>query len=248
MNNKFEYWLQEEAASFSGWDFSYLDNRWEMEDLPWEYSVIVKKYLKPHHLLLDMGTGGGENLLGFNHPYRNTSVTEGYEPNYQLCKKILEPLGVTVKFCDDDLLPYDSCSFDIIMNRHESYNLSEVLRTLKPGGVFITQQVGAMNNYKLSEFLLDIPHIPKIENTLEHNLHTAESLDFKILDKNEYYARLKFFDVGALVYYAKIIEWEFPNFSVSKHFDKLSQLDKILGFQGYIDTIEHRYLLVLMKE
>lgn len=247
MNNKFEYWLQEEAASFSGWDFSYLDNRWEMEDLPWEYSVIVKKHLKPHHLLLDMGTGGGENLLSFNHPFNNTSVTEGYEPNYQLCKKILEPLGVTVTFCDDDLLPYDSCSFDIIMNRHESYNLSEVLRTLKPGGIFITQQVGAMNNYKLSKFLLDIPHILKIENTLDHNIHIAENLGFEILNKNEYYARLKFFDVGALVYYAKIIEWEFPNFSVSKHFGKLSLLDDILGNQGFIDTIEHRYLLVLRK-
>ena len=247
MNNKFEFWLQEEAASFSGWDFSYLDNRWEMEDLPWDYSEIVKNYLSPDLLLLDMGTAGGENLLSFNHPFNNTSVTEGYEPNYQLCKKILEPLGVTVKFCDDDLLPYDSCSFDIIMNRHESYNLSEVLRTLKPGGVFITQQVGAMNNYKLSEFLLDIPHILKIENTLDHNIHIAENLGFEILNKNEYYARLRFFDIGALVYYAKIIEWEFSNFSVSKHFSKLSQLDDILGKQGFIDTIEHRYLLVLRK-
>ncbi|QIK56396.1 class I SAM-dependent methyltransferase [Erysipelothrix sp. HDW6A] len=247
MNNKFEFWLQEEAASFSGWDFSYLDNRWEMEDLPWDYSEIVKNYLSPDLLLLDMGTAGGENLLSFNHPFNNTSVTEGYEPNYQLCKKILEPLGVTVKFCDDDLLPYDSCSFDIIMNRHESYNLSEVLRTLKPGGVFITQQVGAMNNYKLSEFLLDIPHILKIENTLDHNIHIAENLGFEILNKNEFYARLRFFDIGALVYYAKIIEWEFPNFSVSKHFGKLSLLDDILDNQGFIDTIEHRYLLVLRK-
>ena len=43
-----------------------------------------------------MGTGGGELLLSFNHPYDKTSVTEGYEPNIKLCQEVLSPLGIKV--------------------------------------------------------------------------------------------------------------------------------------------------------
>ena len=246
-NSKLEFWLEEEKASFLGWDFSYLDDRWKMDELPWSYFQMVKKHLSPKHNLLDMGTGGGEYLLNFSHPYNKTSVTEGYLPNYRLCKSRLEPLGVKVKFCDDKVLPFDDKSFDIVINRHESFKLEEVFRILKPGGYFITQQVGSMNNYKLSEFILNRPHFERKENTLSHNLKTAKEIGFLIENSDEIYAKLKFFDIGALVYYAKIIQWEFPGFSVMKHEDKLIELDRNLSENGFVESIEHRYFMVLKK-
>lgn len=246
-NNKLKLWLEEENAGFLGWDFSHIDNRWHMDDLPWDYSSIVKKYLHNQHNLLDMGTGDGEYLLSFSHPFDKTYVTEGYQPNYQLCVKKLEPLGIKVSFCNDDILPFSDESFNIIINRHESFNLSEVFRTLKPGGYFITQQVGAMNNHQLAEFILDTPHVINEMNTLNYNLEFAKKVGFTITDQNETYASLKFFDTGALVYYAKIIQWEFPGFSVIKHLEKLNDLDMILESNGFIDTIEHRYLIVARK-
>lgn len=42
----------------------------------------------------------------------------------------------------EDVLPYEDESMDIIINRHESYDIYEVYRVLKKGGIFITQQVG----------------------------------------------------------------------------------------------------------
>lgn len=36
-----EMWKKEEEATFKGWDFSYLDNRWSNEDLPWNYEEIL---------------------------------------------------------------------------------------------------------------------------------------------------------------------------------------------------------------
>ncbi len=69
MKNKlYEFWKQEEAHAFGGWDFSYLDGRWEDGKLPWGYKKMVLSYLKPSDYLLDMGTGGGEFLLTLNHP------------------------------------------------------------------------------------------------------------------------------------------------------------------------------------
>lgn len=247
MKHYLKFWLAEEQASFLGWVFSRLDKRWEMESLPWDYSTIVNTYRKDEMSVLDMGTGGGEYLLTFNHPYHNTFVTEGYPPNYELCKETLEPLGITVRFCDDDILPYDNQQFDLVINRHESFDLREVYRVLKPNGIFITQQVGAYNNHELSQFLLGHENPINDAYTLNTNLNWANSLSFKVIQSDEYYAQLKFFDIGALVYYAKIIEWEFPGFSVNSCLQSLQELQRKLTKQGWIDTIEHRYLMVLKK-
>lgn len=247
MNNKINNWLEEENASFFGWDFSRLEKRWNMQGLPWDYEKEVRKYLDSHHKLLDMGTGDGKLLQSFSHPYNKTYVTEGYLPNYHLCIKELEPLGIKVHFCDDDILPFNDESFNIIINRHESFNVSEVFRTLKPGGYFITQQVGAMNNHQLATFILDKPHVVNEKNTLKYNLDLAQKIGFTIINYDEAYASLKFYDIGALVYYAKIIQWEFPGFSVKKHLKKLKELDKMVEKNGFIDTIEHRFLLIIRK-
>lgn len=77
-------WLKYEKIKFTGWDFSDIKDSWENEDLPWNYTEIVKKYLFPDLELLDMGTGGGEYLLSLNHPFEKTSVTEGWKPNIDL--------------------------------------------------------------------------------------------------------------------------------------------------------------------
>lgn len=249
MKSFIEQWKKEEKRSFEGWDFSHLENRWEMAELPWDYEEIVKQHLDDSYKLLDMGTGGGEILLGFHHPYERTCVTEGYLPNYHLCQERLAPLGITVKFVEEnDLLPYPDKTFDLIINRHESFRLDEVWRTLKSGGLFITQQVGCENNRQLSEYLLEQPLKVNTENQLSYQAKSAKKLGFQLLQQQEELSELKFFDIGALVYYASIIKWEFPDFSVEKCTDKLLTLQQELEKESYIRTIEHRYLLVLKKE
>ena len=176
-----EVWKKEEQATFKGWDFSYLENRWDDEELPWNYEVILKKYLKPDYKLLDMGTGGGEFLLSLNHPYSNTSVTEKWIPNVKLCKQKLEPIGIQVKqVFNDSELPFEDNTFDIIINRHESFDIKEVERILKPEGIFITQQVGGKNNEILSKALIDNFNPLYADNTLDNTLKNLENSLFKI--------------------------------------------------------------------
>ena len=242
-----DFWLAEESRSMVGWDFSTLDNRWEMEDLPWDYFEIVNKYLRAEDKLLDMGTGGGELLLQINHPYNNTYVTEGYKPNYELCQKNLMPLGITVKFVENDNIPYDDEMFDIVLNRHDTYNPVEVNRVLKPDGIFITQQVGNDNSKEISEFLLGKRKNLFPNNYLPIALKQITDYGFKIIDSGEKYAEIKFFDIGALVYYAKIIEWEFEGFSVQKCYNKLVELQNKIDDCGYVTSVEHRYYFVARK-
>lgn len=243
-----ESWEKEEKATFKGWDFSHLENRCDNEELPWKYEHILNKYLKPNHKLLDMGTGGGEFLLSLNHPYNNTSVTEMWPPNVELCKEKLAPLGIEVKHVvDDSALPFKDNSFDIIINRHEFFDIREVKRILKPDGIFITQQVGGKNNEILSNILIK-DFIPLYaDNTLEDNLKKLGNSLFEIIYANEYFPYLRFKDIGAVVYFAKIIEWEFPNFSVENSFKELCKLQDDIIHKGYVESIEQRYIIVCRK-
>lgn len=153
-------WKEEEGRGMTGWDFSHIEGRYTVEPLPWDYSQVVKEFLRPGVRLLDMGTGGGEFLLTLGHPYALTSVTEGWAPNLILCKKRLEPLGVTVREYDSEKgqpMPFPDDSFDLVINRHESYDLSEVRRVLKKNGFFVTQQVGGENRPALGA-----PAVPRL--------------------------------------------------------------------------------------
>lgn len=237
-------WEKEEQAAFQGWDFSHLDNRWELGKLPWDYKSIIFNYLKSDSILLDMGTGGGEFLLKLKHPYNKTYVTEGYAPNIELCNKKLKPLGIGVEsVVDDKNILFKDNMFDIIINRHESYDVGQVKRLLKPGGIFITQQVGDQNSVSLAKALID-----NCENESEwdanYAINSLEDNDFKILYNNESLSYYRFFDVGAIVYFAKIIKWEFPNFSVKKHLDKLMCLHDMILKDGYIKSEKHRFIIV----
>ena len=142
-------WRREASLGMTGWDFSHLNGRYLPPALPWDYAAKARDFLKPGVRLLDMGTGGGEFLLTLGHPYALTSVTEGWPPNLALCQQRLAPLGITVKEYDSEQgqpLPFEDDSFDLVLSRHESYDLSEVRRVLKNGGYFLTQQVGGEND------------------------------------------------------------------------------------------------------
>lgn len=244
-----EKWIHESKKGIEGWDFSYLDGRMEEEPLPWDYEGIIRTHLQPHHELLDMGTGGGEFLLTLGHPYEKTSVTEGYRPNFKLCVEKLTPLGIKVKFVtEDDRLTFADASFDIVLNRHESFDPKEVYRVLKPGGLFITQQVGGADNREMAEFLIEnVSESPYMSHTLENNIGLIESAGLEILESDECFSEVKFHDVGALVYFASIIDWEFPGFSVEKSFERLVDLENIVKETGFISSKQHRFIIVAKK-
>ena len=239
-------WLAEENHAFSGWDFSHLNGRQDYDPIPWDYRTEALEGLQPQHRLLDMGTGGGEFLMTLGHPYENTSVTEGYPPNLALCRERLEPLGVEVKesVAETDL-PFEDARFDRVINRHESYPVDEVFRVLKPGGKFVTQQVGGQNCFDLRERLGF--RVPENVFDVEHEAAKFEKAGFRILRAQENFNKLRFFDTGAVVFHAKIIEWEFPGFSVEKNWDQLVEIQREIEMRGFIECTEHRFLIVAEK-
>ena len=244
-------WKAEESiAQIHGWDFSHIEGRYAgPDDLPWDYRAVVKEYLRPEMKLLDIDTGGGEFLLSLKHPHENTAATENYPPNVTLCKEVLLPLGINFRPGDGKKkLPFEDSRFDMVIDRHGDFNAEEIYRVLKPGGLFITQQVGAENDRELVELLCgDIP-LPFPGQYLSVTSQTFRDAGFHILTEAECFRPIRFFDVGALVWFARIIQWEFPGFSVDTHLDGLLKAQRLLENTGAIEGRIHRFLLAAQKE
>ena len=249
-NELIRSWKQEEStAHISGWDFSHIHGRYEEgEDIPWDYDAIVRSFLKPDMKLMDYDTGGGEYLLSLKHPYENTAATEGYPPNVELCRKKLIPLGIDLRECADAAyIPFDDESFDIVINRHGDFEPKELKRILKPDGMFITQQVGDRNDRDLVSMVLPDAEAPFPGQNLAVQAKAFEDAGFEILRKDEAFMPIRFFDVGALVWFARIIEWEFPGFSVDRCAERLLKLQEKIEKGEAIEGNTHRYLIVARK-
>ncbi len=241
---------EEQAAQIHGWDFSHIDGRYTEEtDLPWNYRRTILQYLKPNMKLLDIDTGGGEFLLSLGHPYTNTSATEAYPPNVALCTQTLLPMGIDFRAADGgNALPFADAQFDLVINRHGSFHVQEIHRVLKPGGLFITQQVGAENDRQLVNLLLpNITELPFPEQYLHIVSQKFKAGGFDILEAQECFRPIQFFDIGALVWFAHIIEWEFPGFSVDTCTEQLLTAQKLLDRNGCVEGSTHRFFLVARK-
>ena len=244
-------WLHEqEIAHIKGWDFSHIRDRYkEEDDLPWDFGNIIKSYLRDTDYLLDMETGGGEFLLSFLANPEHTAAIEGYAPNIKLCEERLLPLGIDFKAADGgDELPFEDDYFDLVTNRHGKYNIQELKRILKSGGMFLTQQVGAENDRDLVELLLGNVELPFPKAYL--SIARQEFIDngFDIIEEAEAYRPIEFYDVGALVWFARIIDWEFPYFEVEKYQENLFRAQKILEQDGVLKGKIHRYYFVARKK
>lgn len=242
-------WKQEESiAHIHGWDFSHIDGRCVETELPWDYKEVINAHLRDDMRILDYDTGGGEFLLSLNHPHEKTAATEGYPPNVALCKETLLPLGIDFRSCDDPSnIPFADESFNMIINRHGDLHPEEFYRLLKKDGLFISQQVGADNDRDLVKMVLPNAEKPFPLCTLQQQKTAFENAGFQLLQAEEAYPPITFYDVGAFVWFARIIQWEFPEFSVDRCFDRLLEMQKTIESKGYITGTTHRFLLVARK-
>jgi SAM-dependent methyltransferase len=239
--------LVEEADEHpvGGWDFSWLGNRLIDHSLPWDYEVMLLDRAGGSPDLLDLGTGGGEFLAGLSrHPLR-TVATEAWPPNVEIAGRRLRPLGievVEVEAAGENAqqnravalvrLPFADESFSLVASRHESYVPSEVARVLRPGGVFVTQQVGG--DYREFYEALDLPAPPGSGWNMGVAISQLEGSGLAIRDSAEGSAATTFSDIGAFAWYLKAIPWVIDGFSIETHRFHLTRLHQRFLAEGPI--------------
>jgi len=240
-----ESWKREEQQPFTGWDFSYLDNRMIEEQAPWSYSTRAAELMRRASSLLDMGTGGAERLLKLQEYWpKKVVVTEDYPPNVSLAAERLSPLGVRVvdvPLTDYDPLPFASGEFDLVLNRHSGLNAAEVARILAPGGTFLTQQVHGLWAHDLIAAFDAKPKWP--DSTPDKYLPQLRAAGLAIVGTQEWSGRLSFTDVGAIVYYLKAVPWLVEGFSVDTHLSHLLALEQRLESGAGLTFAAWKYLI-----
>lgn len=113
--------------------------------------------------------------------------------------------------------------------------------------MFITEQVGADNDRDLVEMVLPGTPEPFPLLTLDKQSAVFQDAGFKLVRGEEAYRPIKFYDVGAFVWFARIIEWEFPGFSVDSCFERLLKIQELIERSGKLEGTIHRYLIIVQK-
>jgi SAM-dependent methyltransferase len=242
------------SRKFSGWDFSWLENRLVEETPPWDYRHEVTKEFPRIKSLLDMGTGGGELLSTLVPLPEQTYVTEGYPPNVAIARDRLRPFAVDVirTYADDNTvdtqtgaLPFRGESLDMVIDRHESFVAGEVYRVLKKGGTFLTQQAGSDNYPELNEFL----GAPKNEKVWDLKVARQQISEAGLSVTEGREARLQswFRDIGAVVFLLLVVPWQIEGFTVDGYLAKLRELHDSIVRTGSFNVTRRRFYIRALK-
>ena len=119
---------------------------------------------------------------------------------------------------------------------------------LKPGGFFLTQQVGEQNNREFVQLLLPDAPAPYPGWNLDNCGDAMEQAGFTVCDRREAILPTTILDVPALIWFAKVLPWEFQNFSVDGCAEQLRKAQKLVEERGSITGSYHRFLLLGRKE
>ena len=240
-------------APFEGWDFSFVRGRVVESQLRWDYRSIVQDYLDGAESALDMGTGGGEFLATLPRLPAQVYATEQYEPNVAVARARLEPLGIQVLYLEEETdppfsrnVPLETGSIDVVLNRHESYTPAEVVRILRPGGAFVTQQVGSVDEVTLRQFFEQ--RSVRLGNwNLESAVLELERAGMTVEYADEHIGTTRFSDIGAVVFFLRAIPWLVEGFSVEKYGGQLRRLHARILARGYFESEMHRFVVVARR-
>jgi SAM-dependent methyltransferase len=246
--------LLAEGASVpaEGWDFSWFEGRASEERPSWGYAGIAAGRMEHADSALDIQTGGGEVLAWILGQARRRparlAATEGWPPNAALARRRLEPFGAGVyEVADEAALPFDDGCLGLVVSRHPVITRwTEVARVLRPGGTFLSQQVGAGSNRELYEFMMG-PQPGSDRRSPQRAAAEAQAAGLVVVDLRSQALRVVFHDIGAVVYFLRKVIWTVPGFTVDAYHDRLTALHQQIQAHGPFATHSQRFLIEVSK-
>jgi SAM-dependent methyltransferase len=234
-----------------GWDFSRM--RETREPAPWDFADVARNYLTPDSHVLDIGTGGGERFLALADAFRSGVGIDSSPEMIATTQENLAPaLADKISFAvmPAQHLAFAHASFDVVLNRHAPVDAAQVAHVLHPGGVFITQQVGARNTANICAALGCTPggtYTSDPTQTPEALRAAFIDAGCRIVSTGEYDMRAWFLDVESLLFWLQAVPLP-EDFSIERHWPQVDAIIGAYGTEQGIETNEHRTLLIVRKD
>ncbi|MDX8366751.1 class I SAM-dependent methyltransferase [Cytobacillus sp. IB215665] len=195
--NELEYKdFYDKVGKVNGWDFSKLKST--SEGVKWHFYDEVVKRCKRSDVLLDIGTGGGENVLEIA---RSANFLVGVDISSGMMETAQANLAKSnvsnVRFCQlpSDNLQFPAEFFDIVSCCHAPFNAKEISKVLKKGGIFLTQQVSEGDKLNLKTAFGRGQSFGEEDGTLQ------ESYVQELIKAG--FSNVQTFDENAFVYYER---------------------------------------------
>ncbi|WP_328301671.1 class I SAM-dependent methyltransferase [Streptomyces sp. NBC_00435] len=251
MTRTFDHLVAEaESVSVDGWDFSWLDGRATEQRPSWGYQRLLGERLARARSALDIQTGGGEVLAGSGPLPALTVATESWPPNIARATRLLHPLGaVVVADADEPPLPFGDEAFDLVTSRHPvTIWWEEIARVLRPGGTYLSQQVGPASVFELVEYFLGPqPEAVRRGRHPDDAVAEATKAGLEVVDLRSERLRTEFNDIGAVIYFLRKVIWMVPGFTVGQHRDRLRELHEQIEHEGPFVAHTARFLIEARK-
>lgn len=234
-----------EHLPIDAWDFSWLNGRAVEERPTWRYFDRVIECTTGVSALLEVQAGMG-SMIGSLPSLPGLAVaTEGFPPSVTIAAPRLRSAGVNLVVTSQSHpgLPFADRSFDLVISRHPvDVWWNEIHRVLRPGGSYFAQHVGPHSLRSLSEFLMGpLPDMSKRDVGVE--LRAAERAGLVVHRMELERPRVAFYDIGAVVYFLRLVPWTVPDFSVAKYRDALRKLHGLIEDDGAFETTASRTLV-----
>ncbi|WP_151769991.1 class I SAM-dependent methyltransferase [Streptomyces abyssomicinicus] len=242
-----------------GWDFSWFEGRATEERPSWGYARLLGERMARARAALDVQTGGGEVTATVHRAPPLLVATEAWPPNVAIARRTLAPLGgKVVHVGESDGLPFRDGLFDLVVSRHPVVTRwDEVRRVLRPGGTYLSQQVGAGTVRELAEFVREgrpeavaagaapppDPFATRSGSAPTTAVAAAEAAGLEVLDVRQEALRMEFHDVGAVVHFLRKVVWIVPGFTAGAYRDRLAALHGFMERHGPFVAHSQRFLV-----
>ncbi|MFF5789183.1 class I SAM-dependent methyltransferase [Streptomyces sp. NPDC012693] len=251
MSRTFEDLVTEaEEVSVEGWDFSWLRGRADEQRPSWGYQRLMGERMARATAALDIQTGGGEVLAGVPKLPPLVVATESWPPNLVKATRLLHPLGAVVVADEDEPpLPFADAAFDLVVSRHPvTVWWEDIARVLRPGGTYLSQQVGPASVFELVEYFLG-PQPEEVRRARHPDdaRRAAEAAGLQVVDLRSESLRTEFHDIGAVVYFLRKVIWMVPGFTVDGYRDRLRDLHEQIVEEGPFVAHTTRFLIEARK-
>lgn len=242
--------IVQENGKLEGWDFSRINTNYD--PIPWNYSNIVRAYLRPTDRVLDIGTGGGEIFLSLA-PYLSEGIGIDDSPTMiGTAKRNQSKLAVrNIEFIEMDAssLQFEASEFDVVLLRHLRVYVNEIVQVLQPGGYFITQMVGKRTSKNFLEAFgwTSDSFGPDWWQLVGELAPQFQEKGCHIVAQGEYDVKYWFKDMSSFMFWIMSVPWP-EDIELEKHWQNINRILETSTTNRGIETNEHRGLLIVQKQ